>query len=326
VDEHHDRPFLRRALRMLLQNDPFAQEIGRNVGRELLRFSRQVPSGDAQGDPLDHRREATLRASCYVSLGLEMLSHGDIELAAALLKGGRLRRFFRCGRRVSDALHGEAALLLADPQVRPGPGPGSVLDPQDAQLLEIAADDPPRRELADGTTRQVQTLSDVDAVERTLARVAFQVRLSFEMLPLTVEAALQAVSAPPAPSSMQPVTLNRVLVANFENVLAGHPADGFELLPMEERCRLAASCCDGSGLSQRARHTVSSWFDGLLESKGCSGEEQAMGHRLPEACYDTWSRDLIYLRKCQRRGVAPERGQMWILANGTGGHGGASDA
>jgi hypothetical protein len=263
--------FLARALDHLDRND--ADEIARMevaivvLVNNVLAATR-VPPSDA-----DAVKRGAQHAAATVSLGLEALSHGDLERAAQALGSVSLTRLHRLGHTMTLRL-ARMARALASRAVTAGEPDGSVL----AALLRprpwyaTVLDSPPGAD-----ARPFASLEDVRRVAEALTRLALRIAV---VDALGVD--LLALAERPAPRP----TLDDYVRTALVRAALGQP---FAATPLEpsDVLALCRTCLEQGRLSAAARDTAARSVLASLDR----AQVTAGRHLLP-GMLDAWLTDI----------------------------------
>lgn len=146
----------------------------RAVAQRVLVADQGIP-----GDP-DMTLSATRRALNAISLGLEFVADGDVKLAARVLAAVPLRDIHRAGFSVGLQLQRQARDLAARGNLSVTDAPISLLQPEDAALIEGLLQ--PRPLMSMNTGRRFRTMADVKYVAERMGQIAFAELLFFAFM------------------------------------------------------------------------------------------------------------------------------------------------
>lgn len=271
------RSFLARALDRIDDADELARlELALVVLVNKVLSAARVPPGDDAALAV-----AAEHASATVSLGLESVSKGDLDRAAAALRSVSLTRLHRAGHTLTLRL-ARMALALAPRALTAGEPDASVLAalagkrPWFPRVLDAAGDQT-------GTgIRAFESLEDVRRVAEALTRLALRVAVASS---LGVDLAAMAAQPEPRPE------LDDHVRTALVRTLAGGP---FEAAPLSAdelaACRQVAlddTALAGNALTPEARERAASQLLARLDR----AQVTAGRHLLP-GLLDAWLADI----------------------------------
>jgi hypothetical protein len=224
----------------------------------LLTLCNRVLSADRiEPSDLAEARRSLERAHGFLSLGLEVLGHGDPAQAAEVLRTVALTRVFRAGVSVALKAQRLAEALVRDVPVSLVPGQATLLEPPHAQavaalrrrppmttaLLDAADADAPASPGAD--LRPIRAVADLRRLGAALEEAAAMAEAVQAGLGLDLEQLKQAALAGSAPARPEDIRLGDLVRTAAVRLLGGGALDASPLdLPEVERF-LAARGPDG---------------------------------------------------------------------------------